>query len=75
MGGGAGVLRGHQGGRVSAGEERVLGVGRSGDPAPSFGPLLPFAFLFLPPLRLDVSVQRNWEAVKRRTSTAEQEPR
>lgn len=57
VGGGAGILRGHQGGRVPAGEERVLGLGRSGDPR--FVPLLSFAFLFLPPLWMEVNIQRN----------------
>lgn len=59
VGGGAGILRGHQGGGVSAGEERVLGVGRSDDLPRRVVLLLSFAFLFLPPLWMEVRVQRN----------------
>lgn len=59
MGGGAGILRGRQGGGVSAGEERVLGVGRSDDLPRRVVLLLSFAFLFLPPLWMEVRVQRN----------------
>lgn len=61
VGGGAGILRGHQGGGVSAGEERVLGVGRSDDLPRRVVVvlLLSFTFLFLPPFGMEVRVQRN----------------
>lgn len=51
VGGGAGVLRGDQGGRVPAGEERVLRVEGSGAPSGGSAPLFSFALLFLPRLR------------------------
>lgn len=57
VGGGAGVLR-DQGRRVPAGEERVLGVERSSAPTRGFVPLFSFAFLFLPPLWMDIGIRR-----------------
>lgn len=48
VGGGAGILRGAEGRRVSAGEVRVLGVEGSRDFALVLVLLLAFAFLFLP---------------------------
>lgn len=59
VGGGAGILRAHQGGRVPAGEERVPGTGRSGASTCSFALLLFFAFLFLPILWMEVGIWRN----------------